>query len=296
MLGKNSIYSNHGLSGEPDWEIAEELIQADTEEKLISFAEKYPNLLPYYRDEATGEVHSGSFPTKNEIKTKTFREKELSLKDYELMRIVLVKALEIRAAAENISLHNQEDFEKLGFSFEEEDGYLAVFLNIDERLNLDLITHNRLKKNDPVFCDYYNCFYRRWLLNQDFSFLLQPLNISDVIEANMQNLYERVAFGAFDEIINSHIGHARVESYLGKYRIYLRENSIESLWLGVLEKSSGKDSYIGICKNCGKPFFAEKARNHKREFCNNGDKCKMAYYNRKYAEKRREQNNGKNKE
>lgn len=93
----------------------------------------------------------------------------------------------------------------------------------------------------------------------------------------------------FDDIANAYLQGVRPVSVMGRITLSVAPCSIAGMWVGIVNALSHETSYIGICKNCGKPFFAEKARNHKREFCNNGDKCKMAYYNKKYAEKRKEQ-------
>ena len=246
MLSEDSIY----LFGEPNCEMADELLQADTKEKLEKFAKEYPSILLY--------------SVKRYI--------PLTLKDFNAMRTVLVKALEFATAADDCSLHNPESLKEIGINITRYEEEYLIGLNIQLE----------------------QCEYKKWIEQQENNFITKDIYNYPTMLFSEDEVYEYAAKTAFDEIVSFHLRNVHLISSNKKMGFSLVSNSIEALWLGVLEKSSGKDSYIGICKNCGKPFFAEKARSHKREFCNNGGKCKDAYNNKRKAEKRKEQNNGKN--
>ena len=96
-------------------------------------------------------------------------------------------------------------------------------------------------------------------------------------------------FQRFDNIANAYLQGVRPISAMGRITLSVAPCSIAGMWVGVVNALSHETSYIGICKNCGKPFIAEKARSHKREFCNNDGKCRKAWHYKQSKEKRKEQ-------
>ena len=244
MLDKESIYCD----GVPDWKMANELLHADTTEKLENFAKEHPF--------GISDNLGGGF--------------SFALKDFSAMRSVLIKALEFAAAADDCSLYNPESLKEIGINITRTEKEYEIELNI---------------QLEP-------CNYTEWIKEE--TLLGYVISAYPVKSFSENDICRFAASTAFDEIINTHLRNVKLISCNKKMGFSIEPNSAESLWAGVLEKSTEKDSYIGVCKNCGKPFFAEKARSRKRKFCNNGDKCKTAYGNRKKLEKRKEQKNGKN--
>lgn len=256
MFDKNSIYD----LGEPDWNLAEQLIQADTTKKLEQFANENPRILSMTSEAAIPRIQ------------------KLKLTDYKEMRNVLIWALELAAAADDSSLHNPESLKKLGINIIGNDEFYSV------KFGMHI---------EP--CSYKDWLKFQWLGHWYNRFEeYEEVFPTALFEEN--EIYDIAASSIFEMILNSHLNSTRLIGVNKQMKIFMGFKSIESIWAGVLEKSSGNDSYIGLCKNCGKPFIAKSTMYHKREFCNNGDKCKAAYNNRKKLEKRKEQNNGKNKE
>ena len=270
LFENSSVYAH----AEPSWDLANELLQADTKEQLEKFAESHPQILDGYRDNHVFFVPSypkGLFATHVE-EDEHLKYAFLTLTDYRQIQSVLTRALNIKQAVDNKLIHSSADLEALGISYKLE---------------------NECSYELEIVFEPDTCVYKEWLRHQQGGSFCGAKAWAPALTIGDKNIYETAALYAFDTIVNNHLAGAHLGSWYGSRKIYV-SSDIAAVWLGVLEKLNGKDSYIGVCKNCGKLFIAEKARSHKREFCNNDGKCRKAWHYKQSKEKRREQKNGKN--
>lgn len=270
VSAKLSLTDGPIISAEPiTYEIAEQLINADTERKVSKL---FSGVSPLFSNDPVSEE---------------------TIQDVEAARHVLIEALEARyyigtkfvseslLCSLGVSVMNL-DGEKSKWFHKTQKEIASRFDGRDRRL-FEVFSGDTTKRIMNIAGDAFGASFSLYVESKPYgSYLKQAcervpnwsaFNVEDVLIVELHMGFYEYSESGFSECLRDlvdglfslHLHDLRTVSANGGEEKRVADTALTSIWWATLDKL--RDGRLGKCKACGKPFIAKRERGSKRMYC-----------------------------